>query len=583
VVEGGRSPCEFEIMQIPPGRENNGGVVMKVYTVLLAALAAAATTALGVATNYYQIGGDISVRDQGWNQNTVTNSGVTPTEYSWSFGAPEIYPDLSNMVITVTAVETNDIMFIQSTHLAGTNGNSGRLDGDEAILLTVSYEDPDGLLLGLKVDSFGPWWNTGADEQTLFSDGTAVYAMQDTDNGVMADYDTTGLTQLTLGNTETWSMLVYQTNNLTTSGLGGFKLEYIADVDAVVTPPEPPYGEVELNATWSKSRCVILAEGTDFCSAIFTNNVAGENNVNRRFFQDGFASAPVQVGETLNISFTAVVGTNLPITGADRIFRASFWDSGATAANGFSFRADYGAIGGTTLQAGLGNVQSPGYVGSLDTSVSTVDEPTNGLVNQGDQADFVITIKRTGETTADFTMSYDDIALTNSFIGVNNFDSLDAVGFRMNSVEDNHLIITNLQIEVVGDGAFDWYGYWAFYALLEEGVNDGFTQDPDEDGMVNLLEYGFDGDPLTADAWRQPQFGGLSDDGVSFIYRRRRDAADRGLSYFVGAGPDLMTAGRTNATVEAGTEVINSSMEFVTNRVSTAAEQQFMQLRITQE
>ena len=70
---------------------------------------------------------------------------------------------------------------------------------------------------------------------------------------------------------------------------------------------------------------------------------------------------------------------------------------------------------------------------------------------------------------------------------------------------------------------------------------------------------------------------------MNFIYRRRRDAVDRGLNYFVGSGPDLILNGRTNTTVEVGSEVINSRMEFVTNRVEAAAAEQFMQLRVTQE
>ena len=180
------------------------------------------------------------------------------------------------------------------------------------IRLTVSYSDPDGLLTGLKVDSFGSYWNTGAAEETLFSDGITAYAMVDTENGDFVDYDTTGLTQLTLANTGSWSMLVYQTNNLTTSGMGAFVLEYIADVDAVVTPPEPPHGPVALNPTWKSSRCVKLAEASDYCSAVFTNSASGENNTNRRFYQDSFAGVAGQPGDTMTISFTAMVGTNLP-------------------------------------------------------------------------------------------------------------------------------------------------------------------------------------------------------------------------------------------------------------------------------
>lgn len=559
---------------------------MKKLSLMFIMLTGVVSTTLAVATNIYQFGGDIAVRDLGWQQVGATNTSVTPTEYSYSFVPPALYPDLSNVVITVTASETNDAMAFASNFLCGTNGNASRLDVNDAVKLTVSYSDPDGLLTGLKVHSFGPWWNTGGSEETLFTDGSTVFAVQDSDNGFMQDYDATGLTQLTLANTGTWSMLAYQTNNLTTSGMGGFKLEYIANVDLIILPPDPPHGEVDLNSTWQAGRCVKLAEASDFCSAIFTNSTTGENNTNRRFTQDSFAGADVQPGETLTISFTAMVGTNLPINGADRIFRASFWDDGATTRNGLSFRADYGNYGGTTLQAGLGNVQSPGYVGSLVSGedVTTDAMPTNRLENVGDEVDCVITLKRTGETTADFTMSYDNVSLSNSCIGVN-IDSFNALGFRMNSVLDNHLIITNLQIEITNPD-FDWYENWAFWELLEKGVNDGYSDDPDDDGMKNLVEYALDGNPLEKDAWRGPTYGGSSSDGgtnyVSLVYRRRNDAEMRNLTYLVGSKADLIVGLATNATEEVGSEVLNGDLDWVTNRMSTAVEdKQFMQLNVT--
>lgn len=558
---------------------------MKRYIAAVVAVVAVASTALGVATNYYQIGGQSGTRDQGWNFNTVTNSSVTPTEFSWSFGAPDIFPDLSNVVITVTAVETNDVMFIQSTHLAGTNGVSGRLDGNEVLKLKVSYEDPDGLLTGLKVDSVGPWWNTGSSEETIFSDGTTEYPMASTANGEMADYDTTGLTQLTLANTGTWSMLVYQINDQTTSGLGGFRLEYIADVNPVILPPEPPAGKVGLGSHWGTSRCDTLAEGSDFASVVFSNNVAGDNSGNRRFYQSGsFGNPAVGVGDTLTISFTTEVGSALPISGGDRIFRASFFDTEATTANAFSFRADYGNYGGTTLTFGSANVKSMGYVGSLGgITQSTTAVPTNALVNQGDSVDCVISIKRTAQTDFDISMSLDETSVATNVTGVSNFNTLDAVAFRMNSALDNHLIITNLNIEITND-TYDWYSYWSFYALLEQGVNDGFTDDPDGDGMANLLEYALDGDPLSPDAWRQPVYGGQSAAGVDLVYRRRRDAGYRRLNYSVGSGASLLYGGLTNATTEVGSEIINADMEYVTNRVSTSVgDMQFMQLGVTQE
>jgi hypothetical protein len=216
---------------------------MKKQLALSIVIAVAASTAQAVVTNTAQMGGDSSMGRTGWAASVVTNSGVSPVEYEMSFGADAKYTELSNVVFTITARADNpaDVLFIGAGHLAvdstarnlADTNNTSRLNLDESITLKFSYSDPDGTLLGLKMDSISPLWNTGAAEETLFTDGSAVYAVIDSDNTDLFDYDLTGLTQLNLNNTNTWLMQVYQTNDLTVSGMGAFRIEYIADSDYV--------------------------------------------------------------------------------------------------------------------------------------------------------------------------------------------------------------------------------------------------------------------------------------------------------------------------------------------------------------
>jgi hypothetical protein len=130
------------------------------------------------------------------------------------------------------------------------------------------------------------------------------------------------------------------------------------------------------------------------------------------------------------------------------------------------------------------------------------------------------------------------------------------------------------------------YESWASDQGLTSGVNAAYGDDPDADDMDNLLEYALGSDPMLQDATAFLPGYEVSADGSSnylnYIYRRRIDYVDLGMTYEVGAGGNLVYEPLTNATEYVDAGVIDADFESVTNRISTDVESaQFMQLKVT--
>jgi hypothetical protein len=105
--------------------------------------------------------------------------------------------------------------------------------------------------------------------------------------------------------------------------------------------------------------------------------------------------------------------------------------------------------------------------------------------------------------------------------------------------------------------------------------------DTDFDGMTELLEYALGGNPTTNDAAAILPTSEAAGDWMYYIYNRRDDAADRGLTYEVLSSTDLVFGPITNATAEVGASTAVGGFESVTNRVSTTTEgKQFMNLNV---
>ncbi len=110
--------------------------------------------------------------------------------------------------------------------------------------------------------------------------------------------------------------------------------------------------------------------------------------------------------------------------------------------------------------------------------------------------------------------------------------------------------------------------------------------DPDSDGMNNLIEYALGGIPTNSDAAAVAPSAFLKDvSGTNwfyYVYRRRLDAAERGLQYAVLAGDDLLND-LIDPTDEVDSAGIDGDFEIVSNRVSTASAQTFVRLKVTSD
>lgn len=79
-------------------------------------------------------------------------------------------------------------------------------------------------------------------------------------------------------------------------------------------------------------------------------------------------------------------------------------------------------------------------------------------------------------------------------------------------------------------------GFATWIAARAPAGATGATDDPDADGLANLLEYALGTDPAGADAHRLPSF---TSEGGNYVFRFTRPAGRADLSYFVEQSADL--------------------------------------------
>jgi hypothetical protein len=128
-------------------------------------------------------------------------------------------------------------------------------------------------------------------------------------------------------------------------------------------------------------------------------------------------------------------------------------------------------------------------------------------------------------------------------------------------------------------GAAEGYELWVENFGLTAGVNDGLADNPDGDALNNLYEYGLGGNPTnSADIGYVPTFG---NDSGTMIYVHAQRSDDSLLSYYLETCDDLVTGTWANSGYSVtGTNVTGGTFDFVTNAVSTAADQTFVRLVI---
>jgi GH35 family endo-1,4-beta-xylanase len=151
-------------------------------------------------------------------------------------------------------------------------------------------------------------------------------------------------------------------------------------------------------------------------------------------------------------------------------------------------------------------------------------------------------------------------------------------------VTTDNLIISRLTASA-GDTPESLLADWlADYPTLGSATN--LTDNPDLDIANNLAEYAFGGDPTNGSVVGHVPSSELLEDGgtnyIEYVYTKRKDSADRGLSYTLELSSDLVSNIWTNdGYIVTGSNDVDSAFQTITNRVPAAdMDNQFIRLQI---
>jgi hypothetical protein len=152
----------------------------------------------------------------------------------------------------------------------------------------------------------------------------------------------------------------------------------------------------------------------------------------------------------------------------------------------------------------------------------------------------------------------------NGYVYTRSFEHVDV---RLN-VETDEATLAWDSVDSDEDGLPDMWESRNFGGV----TNAAALADPDGDGINNLVEFALGGDPNAKNNnGLLPTLRKIPDEtfqGIEYLYRRRRDAAARGLTYTVETKTNLLSAGwNTNGIIEIGAGIIDTDFEVVTNGV----------------
>ncbi len=121
----------------------------------------------------------------------------------------------------------------------------------------------------------------------------------------------------------------------------------------------------------------------------------------------------------------------------------------------------------------------------------------------------------------------------------------------------------------------------AYYVAWVDGYDvdaPGYYADPDNDNVPNFAEYGLGGAPDAVDAAAiMPTF-----ENMHYVYRRRTDAATRGLTYTLEECTNLISNDWNTVTdPPSGIAPLETGFEAVTNQIPTTETNLFIRLRIS--
>lgn len=163
------------------------------------------------------------------------------------------------------------------------------------------------------------------------------------------------------------------------------------------------------------------------------------------------------------------------------------------------------------------------------------------------------------------------------FFGVHGSDTTLLSGCWYDNIKVQGPLVTNAP----ATGYAAWIEQWAPADLSDP------NGDADNDGLLNIYEYGLGGDPTNAaNRGTPPTFGAMNVGGTNYfgyIYPQLAAAQNSGLSYYL----ELNTAGlvasgawTNSGYLVYGTNVTGEAFDFVTNITTTVESTKFIRLKI---
>ncbi len=207
---------------------------------------------------------------------------------------------------------------------------------------------------------------------------------------------------------------------------------------------------------------------------------------------------------------------------------------------------------------------------ALNFQVKTFEEGTSGPVFENNLVSENITLD-----SAWTTYSYEfspTLLPTNGISGITLY-----AGFRPKNgvyLQDEVIYLDNVRLLNLTTGSY--VGWMGSYPAA--GVSTNYMDDPDGDGMNNLLEFALGGVPVTADASSVQPSSVVEDGWMVYVYKQRKNYETVGLDYEVLSGTELTSI--VDATTLIGSGEYDSDYNLVTNGIPMDAPQAFMQLKV---
>jgi autotransporter-associated beta strand protein len=230
---------------------------------------------------------------------------------------------------------------------------------------------------------------------------------------------------------------------------------------------------------------------------------------------------------------------------------------------------------GTAVSAGtlVGNLDSAFGSGDITVADGAALVLTNGVLNNYIDDQAALTLNASSALTLGF--SGIDIVGGLSLDGGNTMLTAGMYSASALSERGDGTYEGNGIIQV---GVGNAYDAWA----ISYGLAGGKTGDDDNDGLLNICEYGLGGDPTNAaDRGISSVFKVMTIDGTNraeYVYPQLHDV-NCGVTYALEITDDLLEPVWTNAGYEVtGTNVTGDRFDFVTNRTTAVGSQKFLRL-----